>query len=87
VALQLYSDKTQVTHKGKSLHPVRASLMNVRYKTRVKNYCTVAYFPIYKKDALMNDNTQRLVKLSMYSKCLNLLLKPMKEASHTGTCS
>eukprot|EP00798_Chlamydomonas_sp_ICE-L_P031480 gene31480-6667_t len=54
-----------------------------RYKTRVKNYCTVAYFPIYKKDALMNDNTQRLVKLSMYSKCLNLLLKPMKEASHT----
>jgi len=84
-ALQLYSDKTQVTHKGKSLHPVRASLLNIRFGTRIKNYRTVAYLPIFHKDPLMKDNTQRLVKLTLYSKCLSLLLDKMKESSQKGT--
>lgn len=84
-ALQLYSDKTQVTHKGKNLHPMRASLLNIRFKTRIKNYRTVAYLPIVHKNAHMKEEVQRLVKLSLYSKCLKVLLEPMKDSSFNGT--
>lgn len=35
--LQLYSDKTLVTMKGKQCHPIRGTLLNIGYGSRIKN--------------------------------------------------
>lgn len=35
--LQLYSDKTLVTFKGKSAHPIRGTLLNIGYASRINN--------------------------------------------------
>lgn len=35
--LQLYSDKTLVTFKGKQCHPIRGTLLNIGYASRIRN--------------------------------------------------
>lgn len=35
--LQLYSDKTLVTFKGKQAHPIRGTLLNIGYSSRISN--------------------------------------------------
>lgn len=35
--LQLYADKTLVTFKGKQCHPIRGTLLNIGYASRIMN--------------------------------------------------
>lgn len=44
-ALQFYSDKTQVTFKGMSLHPVRGTLLNIWYGKRIHRLSILGYLP------------------------------------------
>lgn len=88
-AVQLYSDKTLVNHKGMSCHPVKAALFNVPYSKRIKgilsDVSTVAYFQDLND---LPDNItvadKRLVKLAYMSKALDVLLGPLKQASYEG---
>ena len=87
-AVQLYSDKTLVNHKGMTCHPVKASLFNVPYAKRIKgilsDVSTVAYFQDLNIPDYITASDKRLVKLSYMSKALELLLAPLKEASFEG---
>ena len=79
--IQLYSDKTKLTDKNLSAHPIRATLMNIRPSVRNTSVekQTVAYFPTLKKP--MSGKAKkfwRLVKLAYVAKALDFLLGPLK---------
>ena len=87
-AVQLYSDKTLVNHKGMSCHPVKAALFNVPYSKRIKGILsdasTVAYFQDLSMPEHVKGVQQRLVKLVYMSKAIQALLMPLKAASFEG---
>jgi hypothetical protein len=87
-AVQLYSDKTLVNHKGMSCHPVKAALFNVPYSKRIKGILSDASTVAYFQDLTMPEHVkgvqQRLVKLVYMSKALKALLGPLKAASFEG---
>ena len=78
-ALQLYSDKSLVNMKNLSSHPIRATLLNLPYKERIKNLDGVGYLPELSRPAhVKNDGKWRMVKLFYMSKALDILLSPLK---------
>lgn len=83
-ALQLYSDKTQVTMKGHSCYPVRASLLNVGQYMRNTNLRELGFFPVIDRPSGLSDTVWRHAKLTLISKCLGHLLAPLKAASVPG---
>jgi len=77
-AMQLYSDKTVITFRGHSLHPVRFTLLNIPGSFRGDYLQHVAYFPEFP------TGTKNEVKLVALSKCLELLFAPVKPAVAEG---
>lgn len=65
-------------------HPLRATLLNIAYGKRVASYKDVGYFPhIHYPSRLPKDACRRL-KLTVLSKCLDVLLGTMKKQSKDG---
>ena len=81
---QLYSDKALVNNKLKSVHPVKFSLLNVAYSLRMRSLETVAYIPVLDRPPHVSIAVWRLVKLSVHSSVLELLLDPLKRLSAAG---
>lgn len=82
MALQLYSDKCLLNTKGRQAHPIRMALLNLEHYTRNQNIVDVGFFPIVQRPGGVSKRSWRQVKLCMHHKCLALLLKDVKEASH-----
>ena len=85
-SLQFYSDKTQLNAKETSVHPIWLSLLNVGYAARMqlKNLATVGYLPIIVCPAGMDPITFKRLKHVVRQHCLDELLRPLKQLSHTG---
>ena len=87
-AIQLYSDKTQLTMKQLSAHPIKMVLLNAPYSARmaIKNITTVGYFPpveILRPFGYSNVRW-RLIKMEIIHACLHVLLSPLKQLSWSG---
>jgi hypothetical protein len=73
----------------KSVHPLRFTLLNIAYGMRVENLQEVGYLPDLSAAVLATgiraDTPMfRVVKLHLLSKCLRVLLAPLKHASFEG---
>lgn len=84
IALQFYSDKTLLTHKGLTAHPIRATLLNLMFGMRIKNLKDVGYIPELDRPPTITDALWRQVKLAFINKCLASLLEPLRLASFSG---
>lgn len=84
-AIQLYSDKTLLNRKGLDCHPVKASLLNVPFTTRISTISTVAYLSSFaEKPARISLPAWRMAKLQYMQKSMSLLLSPLKRLSFQG---
>jgi hypothetical protein len=87
-AVQMYSDKTSVNHKGGSMHPVRATLLNIAAGRRWE-HCLyeVAMIPDMSRvlPSHLPREKRRLLKLVAINLCIAELLAPLKRLSFTGT--
>jgi hypothetical protein len=85
-ACQFYSDKTLLNFKGATAHPVGFTILNIAYGKRIANQRHVAYLPLveYPASCSISPEVKALVNRSVISKCLTLLLAPLKTASERG---
>lgn len=66
---------------GAYCHPLMATLLNIEHSVRIKNLRHVAFLPKIENNDNWPNDTFRLIKLSVYSKVLQQILAPMKQAS------
>jgi hypothetical protein len=87
-AVQMYSDKTSVNHKGGSMHPVRATLLNIAAGRRWE-HCLYEVAMIPDMSRVLPSHLPRekrhLLKLVAINLCIAELLAPLKRLSFTGT--
>jgi hypothetical protein len=81
---QASSDKTLLNVKGTQAHPVYMTSMNIPFSQRIHNLSLMAYLPVLKRPVHISPDTWRLVNLSMFNKCMSIVLEPLRLASHKG---
>lgn len=82
--LQVYTDKT-ACNTTTSAYPIKIGLLNADYHQRIKHIGTIGFIPVLKPRAGFSDQAMATVRRTVVDRCLDIILEPLKQASHVGT--